>query len=889
MKPTADTPYAEIFADLLQSVMRAQGAVAKMIGGTTLADIPDGLINRHFSWLALAYDEGENRHLFDGSSNTRPLRVKGLRFRANMSSHVRELLEKRMPPPLEGNESAFSQELPTRISRLVKASFVTSDLAESEPRDVAELSGLVIKSPLSVVYDFLTVPDMPGTRGYALLPLRNFIFETFGVFPGDVGLVEPSATFSVADVEEALSFIWTSLRPRFFSKGRAPFPAEGKTATGGMLRHFLAARGILWMRFAGITEAIEFLEEATLRPEEAPYDFVRSSHLERLPELGEMANELWGLPIPIRGADTILKGGLKFSSRRGLVIGLHGGPGTGKTSIALALGAVLAPFGIDTLFVTAEENPSDLEAKAESLISDTLRRLSFFPERGEAWLAIQHLLMDEHANDSGKMLEVLESALAELSEQLSVTPTTVDLSAAPRPCRAVVVLDGVHDLLMAASDYSTNTPLVQRLRQFIVACRNLHALVILTAGEDWEGERALDYLVDVAIRLGHDSVDDAARKPDRQITVSKARHQLCAIGTHGLQISGAKGVRFSPQINYQLDRKALWRTRLPEMHAAKKVMRLGLSQTEFDRFSITPASRRSRLDLSFRELPQGLSLFRGSNVFLNGEGSGGKAALALKMAISPTWEGAARVARAEKVLIVSFLYPREYYDNILRTLLTLRRLEYGMAPGEERPSIEVIHLYPGNYRADQLFNRVEWELDAAELQGDPYTSVLIDGLHNVFLQFPEIEEYTLFWPQLYAALRSRPITIISTHTTFVLQGAAEGSNYRLDDQRSEPLRHALVQKTDFRFEIDPYLLNEDGIYERAMSASTSNVFCIRAVSAINQPIPDVELMWSREHLLLFEPRARTPARPPQGELDFGEEVDNVPVTFNRLARGPRSR
>lgn len=879
MSASERTPYERIYPDLVRSVMRAQLDVLEALQETPLTEIEDARINRHFSWLVLAYPEGENRHLIESPNAS--LRQRALRNRKTLPREISKLLDAREALPLHHREHEmhqYVQSAPTRISRLIKESMAPADPRESDrnfsgatefddqdSRDLPDPVDVVIKSPLAVVYDFLAVPDMPGSQAYALLPTRNYVFESFGVFPADVGLVEPKATFSIADIEEALSFIWTSLRVRHFSRGRDPLPAEGRNPAGGMLRHFLAARAILWMRFSSVDDARTYLANAVLRPPDATYRFVRSAHLDRLPELGEMANELWGLPIPIRGADTIFKGGLRLSSRRGLVIGLHGGPGTGKTSVALALGATLAPFGIETLFVTAEENPSDLEAKTESLISDSLRRLSFFPDRGDDWLSIEHLQIDAF-EDEGKMLIALEEALAGLSRQLATTPIESDRDAAPRPCRAVVVLDGVHDLLMAASDYVSSTPLVQQLRHFIVQCRNLRALVILTAGEDWEGERALDYLVDVAIRLSHDSVDNATRKPDRRITISKARHQLCAVGTHGLQISGAKGVRFSPQINYQLDRKALWLTRLPEMDASKQVMRLVLSQSAFHRFAQMPPIRRARRDWSFQPLNDGLALFRGSNVFLNGEGSGGKAALALKMALSPTWDGKARSTRSEKVLIISFLYPRQYYDNILRTLLTLRRLEYGIPISEERPTIEVIHLYPGNYRADQLFNRVEWELDAAELRGEPYSSVVIDGLHNVFLQFPEIEDYTLFWPQLYAALRSRPITIISTHTTFVLQGAAEGGNYRLDDERSEPLRHALVQKTDFRFEIDPYVLNADGIYERARSSSTSNIFCLRAVSAINQPIPDFELMWSREHLVLFKPD--TPQHSPTGQGDL---------------------
>ena len=219
MSSSEQSPYNEIFADLLRSVMLAQADVALALKACPLASIPDILINRYFAWLTLAFDEGENRHLFDGSSDTHPLRIKGLRYRANLPADIRDLLERREPLPFVGDPnndpSLFVQAFPTRISRLLKTSFASAVGQDQDQRDSLDASAVVIKSPLAVVYDYLTAPSMPASRAYALLPTRNFVFETFGIFPSEVGLVEPSGTFSIADIEEALSFIWTSLRPRY--------------------------------------------------------------------------------------------------------------------------------------------------------------------------------------------------------------------------------------------------------------------------------------------------------------------------------------------------------------------------------------------------------------------------------------------------------------------------------------------------------------------------------------------------------------------------------------------------------------------------------------------------------------------------------------------------
>ena len=136
------------------------------------------------------------------------------------------------------------------------------------------------------------------------------------------------------------------------------------------------------------------------------------------------------------------------------------------------------------------------------------------------------------------------------------------------------------------------------------------------------------------------------------------------------------------------------------------------------------------------------------------------------------------------------------------------------------------------------------------------TCVVIDGIHNVFLQFPEIEKYGLFWPQLYSALRSRKVTTISTHTTLALPYQTSQQNAaKVDDNRSEPLRHALVQKTDFQFEVDPWPLSQYGLdFEGLPSdyAVLSDLFVVKTVSAIGQRLPRGHVLWSREELELYD-------------------------------------
>lgn len=854
------TPYREIFEDLIKSIMRAQAEVVAVLQ----SDIPPeqvspATINRHFVWLALQYRAGINRHLYDAVEGNSPIRTRPLRAPNRLSKETRAQLARRESISIDtrGDDGAtLVQTRPTRISSLLIQSFVEVRSALAAQGILSNERDVAIKSPLALAFDFLSVPEMPSSRAYILMTLRNYLFETYNRFPGGIVPLPDNLTISVSDVEEALSHIFTSLRERYWSSGEDRLPAEGRSPAGSILRQFLAAKGILWMRFRTADDLYRHFSEGQLVGQSVVYEFSRSAYLDHLPDLGELINELWGIPIPIRGADTLFRGGLKFSGRGGLVVGIHGGPGVGKTSLALAIGASLAPFDINTLFLTGEESASDLHSKADVLVPDELRRrLSFFGNASETWLTVQPFPLEGDVD----VATLLERSFKQLAAALESMPGSSSGEAStPKPCRAVVVLDGLHDILMSAARSTSEESsrfLLRRLREFVFACREMRALVLLTTGEDWEGDRALDYLVDVAIRLLLDGAESHGRKPDRRVIISKARHQLCAIGTHGIHLSGNRGLRFSPQINYQLDRRAIWKTRLPDSSNVKTIFRKTLSYSDFVRFTAIERAGAPLNELTFNTAKGMVVLPRGCNVFLNGEGSGGKAALALKIALAPgsSIDGKL-VAGREKILVVSFLYPREYYEGILRKLLRLRRLEYGISVRDDRPDLNVVHLYPGHYQPDHLFNRIEWELDAAELHGQPYSTVIIDGIHNVFLQFPEIEGYSLFFPQLYAALRSRAVTILTTHTTFVLQGAVGSAEYRLDDRRSEPLRHALVQKTDFRFEIDP--ITQGHVAARAVVGSVrehlSNTFSIRTVSAINQPIPDRDIFWSRESLVLFE-------------------------------------
>lgn len=907
--------YGNIVESLVASVMLAQREyVSSLENSKGIADVQDAAVNRHFSWLALEIVEGTNRHLLDPGSHQFPLRTVALRNAKGTPASVLSLLRNRLAPdgggrwktrnpPKTGrsvdmtNVDNYIRFEPTRISSLIRSSFkeftwenwkgrVDDDHSSqlSPPTDIETWfnadSPIVIRSALSIVYDFLTVPSLPATRAYALVSLRNYIFGQCDAIPlvSSQWQASKRSKFNTRDIGDALSRINTSTRERFYSGGKDPLPATGKHVADGVLRQLLLMKGWLNCRFLSVDECLSHLAAQPARTESGrskrtasnstrrltPYELVKRPQVAKLPELGEIVNELLGLPIPLRGADTVFQGGLKFTLNEGLVIALHGGPGTGKTSLALGICASVAPFGIDSLFISAEEHEDDLRSRMFGLIPEEVRRLSFFGEVDRDLVQFEKIGLARLRASGEPVLPSLVAEIRQLAHALEIrrregVPATSE-HAIPKPCTVVVVLDGLHDLFAVGSvDVIGGEQKVKLLYELIEALRELKALVIVTTGAETTINSSLDYLVDVAIHLSHESVSEYSAKPDRRIKLTKARHQLAAVGTHGMQIAGLNGVRFSPQINYQLDRRSIWKLRIPEMTTGICVLRSALPLDALERFTETSNSSRS---IAFRDQPNSATIFAGSHVFINGQGSSGKAAFALKLALAPVFP--AGLVRAQtttrpitggrRVLVVSFLYPLEYYANLTRRLQLLHRWEYGVRSSASDVRLRVIHLHPGHMRPNDLYNKIDWELEAAELDGAPFTSVVIDGIHNVFVQFPEIQRYSLFWPQLYNSLRSRGILTITTHTILRAPETADQtlSSFRLDDDRSEPLRNALVQKTDFQIEIDPFPRHLQPTSSVSSNEMLTNLFVVKTVSAIGQPIPKDPVLWSREQLVLVE-------------------------------------
>ena len=195
-----------------------------------------------------------------------------------------------------------------------------------------------------------------------------------------------------------------------------------------------------------------------------------------------------------------------------------------------------------------------------------------------------------------------------------------------------------------------------------------------------------------------------------------------------------------------------------------------------------------------------------------------------------------------KILVVSFLYPKEYYINLENRISTLftsqSKNKAAIYPNLIEPEIQHITFYPGFLSPEDFINKVSRYLDTAIQNGEPYTGILLDGIHNVFLQFPLLQERDMVWPMLYNMLLKYKLTIVTTFTTFNIEDEKTSKNYDLFLRGHAPVLHAMVQATDYYLYLEPSPAND--VLEYILSIK----------SAINQKVPNYSIKWDRNSLII---------------------------------------
>lgn len=518
-----------------------------------------------------------------------------------------------------------------------------------------------------------------------------------------------------------------------------------------------------------------------------------------VPDFATLYNLAFNQPTGVAGFDEVTRGIATATSERGVVPGgvvslFAGAPGTGKTSLCLAIAQRLSELGARVRYITTEEAPVSLGARRVAVVPSLHGVLFPGEERAQSdaphdvnedFDKINGLRFVQFAPTSsiktGRSLQLLTDDLTRqlgpvLQRDQAHTPQRGEMYLAlPR----VLVIDSLTAMRgSGAGDRVTRHELAHLLNEM----RNLGVCVFLVGSETDLADEGLEYLVDNVFVLGFDR-ESSPRHPVRTLEIRKTRLHASHRGVHVLHLSREDGPIVSPSLHSVLQDVKLRAVRESDPGQRAVVW--------------SPTAERGQLALrGIGEEVEPITIRGRSQVLVYGAGSSGKAGFALSLAFEPRhpvkdladpeWASYVKdhpfhkkgrqfdarwIGRA-RVLVVSFLYPSEYYTSIAERLFQKRFGRAGWRGASHH--VETLPFYPGYIDPETLVTRVLRSLAQARLSGRPFTAVVLDGLHNLLLQFPLLEAEKLIWPTLYRVFRVEGVAAI---TTFTFVGAAGSSGW----------------------------------------------------------------------------------------------------------------
>ena len=664
-------------------------------------------------------------------------------------------------------------------------------------------SELCIPSPLNILYQILTVPDEPQSAAYAIVFCRSLLYEIFKIPP------------IISNISERIDALQNRKR-----KNISEIDNDNDNIHP-FLAHYLALKDIFYLQFKDKNSLDSYLESkkiSALNNNELKIEFQKFAYYDRLPDSNSLMNELIGIPIPLEGMNIILQGGLQTNSKSNLVIRVSGQPGSGKTSFALALAATMSPFGTITHYISLEEEERELTDRLHSVTPGYLKNLSIYNKDVNSWFRVDKISPNDYSN---KLENFVIGYLNRICEPLKIGQEKQGSELLPVVCPLIIVIDSI-------------LPFVNKddFEKFISECKQLRALIIILSpitNENQHGHE-IDYLVDVVINLRHDGTNSLNEKPTRILQLLKTRHQISRNGAHLFYLSSTEGINFIPQLPSQIDKKSIISKPLP-------------SSTYYINFFNEYKGEPFQI-----ENHSNLQIWSNSQILLHGYESAGKAGLALSILLYPFREKRYgekpslednEVIMRRKILVVSLLYPETYYDKLEKKI----KNKYHKI---KNAKIDCICFYSGYISPESFVSKILKKLDSAILEGEPFTDVLLDGLHNAILQFPKLQDNGMVWTTLYSLLAKYRLTIVTTFTKFAIDTYKE---YKREEDKitlkeGELLLNIMHQASDYSFCVQK---PNDNILP-----INNGEYLISLKSAIKHKLADEKFIWDREELLLEE-------------------------------------
>lgn len=479
---------------------------------------------------------------------------------------------------------------------------------------------------------------------------------------------------------------------------------------------------------------------------------------------------LFGLHTSISGFDELFEGGLlladksaedqPITSRSGRVIVARGRFGTGKSTLALLIGAEVARKGGFVWYYSIEESVRQRRHALETLMVNEGRELFQILDIPEAvskrlgerqqmrvgnpqWRAGQGLFSFYIANaityDSlMKPLDIACSSLVDYGEPLTL-----------------MVVDPLNAVLRNSADDDSAQTSRASLRantvEILTSARRNGANVLLVCEEETETETDIQFMENIADTVINLTVESHKDCRQRFLEISKSRYQKETGGKHAFNIEKGPSLRIFPSsasfaVRYGRCDESVRRptddsfglTGLDQVLGAEAVFRRG------DAFAVVGPSESLRRILAF-------------NFLLSGLGANG-----------------ASERPSDKDLVL-LLTTRDDERSLRDTLSQLQRQGAASKPLQTLDACVRVCLLPRGYvQPGYVFQRLQAEFDIAARNGQTIRRVVLDDVAYLEMTCPFIREDEIFGTALLGFLSQHEATAL-----FVCNDTSDGRSGHL--------------------------------------------------------------------------------------------------------------
>lgn len=454
----------------------------------------------------------------------------------------------------------------------------------------------------------------------------------------------------------------------------------------------------------------------------------------------------------IDGLDGILAGGIRYPDDGAVFLCLAGGPGTGKTLLALEM--------VVRAWLSAEDDATFLYYSVEHSPDSIHKKLAFDFDWFRSGTQVEtmprevpsKLVLTARAGDAAPRL-ILTQARPASTQQKNTRGTTVDIEwilaeienyRLASPVRMVVV-DNVGLLLTDLEYFEKRTALLEVRRRLLDSC--IHGVFVMEEAHprDLRLPSAEEFSTDLMLHLSFR--EEATDFKARAIEISKARHQYYYRGVHHFSIAG-RGITRDVYLGARNERG-------PGIHIYPSVAAQLSMARDAAQFTV-PTRGELPIDLGHPDL---------NRAFLHGTGPSDRSSTVLlaEPGARSTFLAlrflAAGLRRGERVLFVSTREDRDALRRICQREPVLKDVCL-TADGKFAPDFRVVYLHPefiapGKFTWD-LMRLCQGGHDHGEPR--PVARMAFDNIFRLQDRFPLIQEQRFLIAALLDMLRYEGIT-----------------------------------------------------------------------------------------------------------------------------------